>query len=291
MLPNGSQRTIQRAARQTMHTCSRRRATRHNVQQLSAGDVDDLGRPQSVPERSVPAEQHLIEPDRSDVADAVRVIDQRGAVVDDRVHHGVPVATEIGGDLGHRAAMAANLERRPPPVRSVIAARSAAMRSSDSPNVTIRHVGFGHRHRCFNHTSRVRRPKHGRSANSTSSMRWRHTTPAQPEHDGRDARAEIEIRNQCGQSPTPFTSTSGRPTSSSHVRVGSVSNRGSPGFDDVRHRQIRRAPVSRPGSTRDSPHAQIRRTNNPPFPAAVSLRRSSRPAVLDSSVSLIGCQA
>jgi len=44
------------------------------------------------------------------------------------------------------------------------------------------------------------------------------------------------------------------------MRVGSVSNRGSPGFDGVRHRQIRRAPVSRPGSTPPSPHAQIRRT-------------------------------
>jgi hypothetical protein len=142
----------------------------------------------------------------------------------------------------------------------VIAARSTAMRASDSTNVTIRQVGFGHRHRCFNHTNRVRRPKHGRSASSTSSTPWRHTAPPQFGHDGRSARVETAIRRNSGQSPTPFTFTSGSPTRSSHMRVGSVSNRGSPGFDDVRHRQIRRAPVPRPGSTPPSPHAQIRRT-------------------------------
>ncbi len=43
----------------------------------------------------------------------------------------------------------------------------------------------------------------------------------------------IAIRNQPGQLPTAFTFTSGKPTSNSHMRVGSVSNRGSSNSDDL----------------------------------------------------------
>jgi hypothetical protein len=53
--------------------------------------------------------------------------------------------------------------------------------------------------------------------------------------------------------------TSGRPTSNSHMRVGSVSNRGSSTSAGLEHRQRRRAPVPRPGPpTEPSPHPQIR---------------------------------
>jgi hypothetical protein len=40
-------------------------------------------------------------------------------------------------------------------------------------------------------------------------------------------RLAITTRNQLGHSPTPATTTSSRPTSSAHMRVGSLSNRGS----------------------------------------------------------------
>src|SRR5215217_3509089 len=59
--------------------------------------------------------------------------------------------------------------------------------------------------------------------------------------------AVITMRSHPGHSPTPTTTTSGRPTSSAHMRVPSVSKQGLPRLDDVRHRDNRRAPVPRPG--------------------------------------------
>ena len=133
------------------------------------------------------------------------------------------------------------------PARSVIAAAGAAIRGSVSVNVTTEQPAFGQRHRRFDHTSRVRRPKHGRSASSTSSTSWAWTPPPQPGHTGRSARVVIAIRTNRGHSPTPMTLTSGRPTSSSHMRVGSVSNRGS----SIRMRKTHpesSSPCPRPGT-------------------------------------------
>ena len=79
---------------------STRVATRHDVEQLAGADVDDLGRPPLMPVRALAGEQGLVQPDRGDGPEAVRVVDQRGAVDDDGVHHRVPVTAEIGGDLG-----------------------------------------------------------------------------------------------------------------------------------------------------------------------------------------------
>jgi hypothetical protein len=89
--------------------------TRHNIKELAAGDVNDLGRPQPVFERSIAAEQHLIEPNRCRRPDAIRVLDQPEAAVVHGIHHGVPVATQIGIDLRHCPSVMANLERRPTP--------------------------------------------------------------------------------------------------------------------------------------------------------------------------------
>ena len=74
---------------------------RHDVEQLAGGDVDDLGRPPLRAERAVADVQRLVQPDRLTVADPVRVvIDERGAVGDHGVHHGVPVTAQVVGDLG-----------------------------------------------------------------------------------------------------------------------------------------------------------------------------------------------
>ena len=56
------------------------------------------------------------------------------------------------------------------PARSVIAARDGAIRSSISHHVAIAQFGFGHFHRCFDHTNRAARPNTGRST-STMSLR------------------------------------------------------------------------------------------------------------------------
>ena len=75
-------------------------------------------------------------------------------------------------------------------------------------SVTTSHLVSGQRRLDLHRTSRVRRPKHGRSTSSTS--------------------------------------TSGSPTSSSHMCVGSVSNRGSSNSVGVGHRQVVRRPQTRP---------------------------------------------
>jgi len=62
---------------------------------LASGDVDDLRRRQPILERSVAAQQHLVEPDRHGLADPVRVVDQRSTVLVHGVHHRVSVAAEI----------------------------------------------------------------------------------------------------------------------------------------------------------------------------------------------------
>ena len=54
-------------------------------------------------------------------------------------------------------------------------------------------------------------------------------------------------------STTPRTVTSGRPTSNSQTRVGSTSTGALPDPAGVRHRQIRRAPVPRPGCSEADP--------------------------------------
>lgn len=69
-------------------------------------------------ELAEPTEQHLIEPDDGGRADAVRIVDQRPAVIDHGVHHRVPVTAQIARDLRHGSTVATDLERRPP-ARSV----------------------------------------------------------------------------------------------------------------------------------------------------------------------------
>jgi hypothetical protein len=55
--------------------------------------------------RSGPREERLVEPERVHLTDAVVVFEQRCAVRGDRVHHGVPVASELTGDFRDAAAV------------------------------------------------------------------------------------------------------------------------------------------------------------------------------------------
>jgi hypothetical protein len=88
--------------------------SRHDIEELASGNIDDLGRPQPLAELAFPAEQHLVEPDHRRRPDPVRIIDQHSTVIVHGVHHGVPVAAEIGRDFRHCPAIMANLERCPP---------------------------------------------------------------------------------------------------------------------------------------------------------------------------------
>ena len=156
-----------------------------DVEELAAvSDVNDLGRPATTPEPAQPAEQHFVQPDRHCRSDALPVVDQRLAVGDDGVHDGVPVAVELISDLRDGAPEPANLHRRP----SAGPIGDRRSRRCDpwvvSVNVTTEQPAFGQRHRRFDHTSRVRRPKHGRSASSTSSTSWAWTPPRQPDTRG-----------------------------------------------------------------------------------------------------------
>jgi hypothetical protein len=93
-------------------------AAGHHVEQLGAGpggDVDDGGAPVLGPAAAPPAEQCLVEAQGAHLPDTGRVLHKGGAVGDDGVVDGVPVAAELPGDLGHGAAQSADLFRHPPP--------------------------------------------------------------------------------------------------------------------------------------------------------------------------------
>src|SRR4051794_36719201 len=75
------------------------------------------------------------------------------------------------------------------------------------------------------------------------------------------------MRSHCGHSPTPSTRTSGRPTSSAHMRVPSVSKQGLPRLDDVEDRRQSQSPCAAPGipqaNVTTSSHPHIRSAINP----------------------------
>jgi hypothetical protein len=89
----------------------------HHVDHDAFGEIDQPGRV----DRRVPAvrgkERRLINTELADGAHPVRVVDQRGAVLDHCVHHGPPAHAELVCDLGHRAGVSTDLAARfhPPP--------------------------------------------------------------------------------------------------------------------------------------------------------------------------------
>lgn len=110
------------------------------------------------------------------------------------------------------------------PARSVIATRGAATVGAVSVNEPRSHDSRRHAHRRLRHTSRVGRPKHGRSTSSTVARSLARTEPPQRRHCGRPRRVSTCTRNgPSATSSTASTFTSGKPTSSSHMRVGSSS--------------------------------------------------------------------
>ena len=84
-----------------------------------------------------------------------------------------------------------------------------------------------HCQRTLRHTKTAGRPKHGRSASSTRSRSFTDTHPSQRGQQGRDARVSIVTRSRSPVSVTSRTLTSPRPTSSSHMAIGSDDNRDS----------------------------------------------------------------
>ena len=68
-----------------------------------------------VPATSAPGENQARQAQGLDIGEPVGVIDELFAVGDHRIHHRMPTATQILGDLTDRAAMAAHLEGDPPP--------------------------------------------------------------------------------------------------------------------------------------------------------------------------------
>lgn len=68
--------------------------------------VDDTGGEHRRADRVGAGERRLIHPDRSHCLDAIRVLDHRGAVLDDRGHHRGPAHPEIAGHRGHRMPVA-----------------------------------------------------------------------------------------------------------------------------------------------------------------------------------------
>ena len=241
--PTGSEPATRGRALRTRNTTRRRRVRERGrgvgrVRRRRSG-----GRPAAMPVPAEAAEQHLIEPDRRRRADPVRVIDQRRAVTVHGVHHRVPVTPKIIGNLRDRTAMATDLDRRPP--ASPIGDRRCSIRDP--------RVGLGERH----HRA------HGVRASAALLVPHEPCPPSEArqitELDLIDVMAKhhatapgahrpLGPRRDCdSQVVGPVADTDhvhiGRPTSSSHMRLVLVSNRGSSSSGCVRHTQIRRAPA------------------------------------------------
>jgi len=83
---------------------------------------------------SRPPEQRLVQLQRRYRTDALRVVDERLAVVDHGVVHRVPVTAQLLGHIGHGPAVPTDLRHAHRPARVVNAARRGA--NSTSPQST-----------------------------------------------------------------------------------------------------------------------------------------------------------
>ena len=86
-----------------------------HVEQDTSSDVNDRCRPVLAATLAAAHEQCLVEAECVHVADAVRIVEERFAVGLHGVVHGVPIATELVGDVAHRPAVQADLKCHPPP--------------------------------------------------------------------------------------------------------------------------------------------------------------------------------
>ena len=223
-------------------------------------------------------------PERLRFTDPVRVvIDERRAVGHHRVVDGVPVAAQLDRHLVHRAPVPADLHGDPPP-RPI---RQRQPRRRDRRVLAVHdptgHAACTHTQRCLCHTSRAGRPNTGRSTSSTAVGPFT-TAPAQPAHtrpriaglDMHHARAPaLSIDAEHGHL---------RQTNQQLAHARRVHfHRGSPELDDVRHRQVRRAPVPRQGPLHP---AHFRSAGKPlRIPLGRPFARTANPAS-DTSISV-----
>lgn len=113
------------------------------------------------------------------------------------------------------------------PALTVIATRFVAISDAVSVHDPTGHPLFGRDQRRLDHTSRDGRPKQGRSTSSTRSRSFALPEAPHPEQLGRSRRVSTCTRTGWpGWSSTARMFTSGKPTRSSHMRVGLVSTGG-----------------------------------------------------------------
>ncbi len=127
-------------------------------------------------------------------------------------------------DFSHSSATPAHLEDDPPsrPIRQHQTGRCDP-RFGDGHD-PCGHSESGQINRCLCHTSRLGRPKAGRSTSSTRERSFTHTGPPHPGQPGRVPRTSTWTRIGPPSSPSTLkTFTSGKPTSISHTRIVFVS--------------------------------------------------------------------
>lgn len=88
-------------------------STWDDVEQLAGGDVDDGSRPVLAVEAAQAREECFVEAERLHGADPTGIVDQGGAIRDHGVVDGVPVTSQLLGDLVDAAGVAAYLLSRP----------------------------------------------------------------------------------------------------------------------------------------------------------------------------------
>ncbi|MCU1490194.1 MAG: hypothetical protein JWM85_1599 [Acidimicrobiaceae bacterium] len=86
----------------------------NDVEELATTDVDDRCREVLTVERALADKEHFVEPERAHLTDAIRMLDERLAIGEHGVVHGVPVAAELACDLVHAASAPPDLLGDPP---------------------------------------------------------------------------------------------------------------------------------------------------------------------------------
>ena len=90
-------------------------ATRNDVEQLTGGNVHEGGAKARAATFAVAHVERLVATRRLDEAEAVIVVLERLAVAHERVVDGMPITTELVGDLLDAAAVTADLAGEPAP--------------------------------------------------------------------------------------------------------------------------------------------------------------------------------
>ena len=162
-------------------------STRDDIEELAGSDIHDRGGELLTAITAPTHEEHLVEPERTDVSKAPGV--RRPAPRHSATTASLTVCQSHPSSLATSATL---LAQRPTwavtqrPARSVIAIRGAAIRGSCSVQLPIAQSGSSQRHRRLCQCSRVGLPKAGRSTSTTSRqpLNWA-TTPHVGQPTGR----------------------------------------------------------------------------------------------------------